>query len=1331
MKQAEIYVFDSSLLSSPSPNAPKKPASHIAEPDPYEPGNPPDTLASQTDLQSWQALFKDRRSWATNLRENCAGLADQAQQYTEEQAIIERSLNVAVYSLQVHTKSAEQKYAAAEAWADESLREQEAHMDNWEADLERLAQIPANGEFAKFIQGQNASSRRSSASTTLQSFVDLAQVRKAAGSAQDIMTSFAQRVVDLRSSLEATGKQSDDLLNAVEQMQTRSSVAGSEEPPRLMEEIDIILKKMNSDFEHVNSLPKNAQSVSQASKMALLHTRNYLPNLSEYCAEMNDLLARTVDKRNSTAETAMQHMQTLASVESRLSKAYADIKALEVPQDEQQAFNTLNIVSRLPYVYGSLLVEAVRRREWVEKMKKDASTLAEEVATYKEEEERRRKKWFNSIDDVIKPEVLKSKALGMDVNLKAEEDEWPAVTRQDVQDYLDMLSDAEIPQQVLQDLERSLRSLNQPTKKQVKHAKAFKNGSMHEAAFGSTSLMLRGEDEYKVLRDATIKLEEELRGQKSRVRKLEDLLHRQTHMSRVSTGDVFRPQMELMSEPQTPNFPTPRQSEEFLRQESLKSRRRSSNLASEEKKLAKRVVSLEADLQAAKDYCATLEKEVQGREQVDADGKRQIEEANSTKKDIMENMEAQQREFTEERRNLEQELGQARSKIEEIEDEMDRLLGSRDNVDARTKALEAELEKVKSGAVRDLKRMSEELQAAMDAKAEAEQAMSTMREVVEEERKAQLEQAAMLTAAHTHLSPGNEPPEKFTSLASALEDLARRSAAHVRELSEAVAIAKSENDSLRSQQESQAESLAKQVAKQSELEDQFAQLCEEASSEKAKASSLAVQLDEDREQLRMLRSKFADGETDADVLRQRVTEEEAKVGELSEQLAETKSHANALDVELMRVQNKLNTAQIAAKAASERLNARSTRSKEISQRLYAQNARLLRLLESLGFAVTHQDSRMVIERASKVAASTTLTDPAGGVSLSSPPPTRKPSYTSEDPAGLAFLHWSDSATATDEESQYASFIQHISFFSTETFSEAIAKRLRDFEYTARKWQKEARSYKEKSHRFQAEAHAKIAVRDFKEGDLALFLPTKGKHQGAWAAFNINAPHHFLREREGMALGRREWLVARISKVEERIVNYSKDMSAAASAASDGRSIGDASSAAVSFDDNENPFDLSDGLTWYLVHAAEEKAGAPTTPGLGKSTVAAANVDARGSIRGKKKGDDASRTLNKSLDSRRSSSGSKKSVAGAMVPTLAGASAGASPVVGSLEDRTPVGLGGRGRSDEHAAATVTGNMGAGLGIIDEPTPTPPPPRQQQQQQQSQGQDQVRKDLLWGP
>ena len=90
----------------------------------------------------------------------------------------------------------------------------------------------------------------------------------------------------------------------------------------------------------------------------------------------------------------------------------------------------------------------------------------------------------------------------------------------------------------------------------------------------------------------------------------------------------------------------------------------------------------------------------------------------------------------------------------------------------------------------------------------------------------------------------------------------------------------------------------------------------------------------------------------------------------------------------------------------------------------------------------------------------------------------------------------------DENAKFKEFMNKIDMFDLEVFGDAITKRNRDIEHTARKWQREARAYRDKSRRSQSEAHDKIAYRSFKEGDLALFLPTRNQATRPWAAFNI-------------------------------------------------------------------------------------------------------------------------------------------------------------------------------------------------------------------------------------
>lgn len=112
--------------------------------------------------------------------------------------------------------------------------------------------------------------------------------------------------------------------------------------------------------------------------------------------------------------------------------------------------------------------------------------------------------------------------------------------------------------------------------------------------------------------------------------------------------------------------------------------------------------------------------------------------------------------------------------------------------------------------------------------------------------------------------------------------------------------------------------------------------------------------------------------------------------------------------------------------------------------------------------------------------------------------------------------------------------------------------------TIRKWQKQCRDYREK-------AKGKISFRNFAKGDLALFLPTRNSVSKPWAAFNgkscvclfrfhnelisevsplpthclVSFPHYFLQVTGHLAeqLKTREWIVARITSIAERLVNY--------------------------------------------------------------------------------------------------------------------------------------------------------------------------------------------------
>ena len=1285
-------------------------------------------------------MFKHRRTWALEVVESTGRLAEEVKGLDAEAAIVQRSAAIAVENVKQHVGSLRPRYEESKAWADSVLKDQAYLLANWEKGLESLAQITVVPELGRCLYGGNDAlqahkpSRLSSTQVTLYDFVQIADLRKASLFAQETTDRFTCRVEDLVNLFEDVAHDSFDVVDNFGQAVALSDSDVGDQARRLMDEVEVIAKKIDADYAYILSLPNSQKSMTDISRTALLHTRNFLPALQQASAEIDQLLRHSIERKNNIMSSAVRYLQRVSSIESAIAQVHSQLANLDVDGDEGQSFDLLNHVIKLPLTYGLLLVESIRRREWTEKMTADSSALVEEVAVFKDEEARRRKKWAKDMSDAVDLASIDDMALGIDINLQAQKQRWPNVSRQNLTDLLQTLRRIEGSEDAIKTIDDDSKTLDAPTKQQTRRAKAFKNGSIYDTPFGKQSLLLRGNDELvQSLKSDNSKLEDRLKSSESRIRKLEDLLHRQTQTSRPPSSHAYQgndgqPLYRHASSPMS-QFVTTKPQESHSRRSSTSSRR--PPIEPEERALVQRVVDLEAELTAIR-LDATAKAKVQ------EDLKSQMQEALSTKEDLLNNMEAQQREFDEERRLIEEENGKLKIKLEEVEDEMDRMLESREH-DNRVLALEEELEKGQKQAATEVQNALEHADRLRKEHAEQrERADAFERQVQEQDEEiaglsARLQKRDM-SAATNHralrtvmfrLSKDSIAPEDLDSLVETIEELAQQSASRLTEVEGALNAARADVAALETRLVSQIEETSDLKERLGSEELEVFSLREDLAKQRQQLSETETELETERNQHSQLRSEFANGKANSDSLRSLLTEKEQDIANmmdkiagleaeindlessrvqiqrehvetqqnmertLSNQEADHKSLLLQLESQLQERQARLDDLQNAHHDLTEAFETRALRAEQVSVRLYNLKNSLGRLLEQVGFTVSKQGDTMVFQRTSKAAtASAILSEPSSmfrSVSAS------LPAQSAFDAAADSDLpRWATKGDPGTESQQFATFMHDIISFEPESFTEAITKRIKDIDHTARKCFKDARAYRDKYKRVQNEANEKITVRAFKEGDLALFLPTRNQATKPWAAFNVGYPHYFLREQDSHRLPGRDWLLARISKIEPRVVDLSRSMNGL-------RSSGDgASEVAVSFDD-ENPFELSDGLRWNLVDAAEEKLGPPMTIGSSKSTVASANVDATGSIRMKKSkdGNGATVTLTRSLDSRRSSSNSKAGVTVATPrPTTAT----------SAEDRR-----------EHDKAPQTGE---------------PPPVAELSQPASSS-DQVRTDLLFGP
>ncbi|KAJ5135583.1 uncharacterized protein N7515_004861 [Penicillium bovifimosum] len=1195
----EIFVYDRQYVSEPG----EVELAELPPPEPFQPSSPPATLKDQNDLQAWRNLYMARRNWALDLSSRCASIDKNLRQHNERTDVMNRAVGVALENLKSHVGNLEHRFQEAQSWANNLLEEQRAALDGWQRALTTLDNIPARKDFPLLGRPSTPKMDKDRPTGTLRDFVDVGEVQRAGAEAATVSQAFADSVHDIERSI-------GDIASDTQQLVDEALASDIHRVDGLLEEVETIAKKVESDYEHVLGLPNNQKTLANISRLAFSHTQDLLPSLAEIGMELQAALEQAVQRRGATEKKNIEYMRRISALESRLADAHARMVNLDVGSN---AFEVIYSVFQMPMVYGSILIESVRRREWSDKIKTDSLTLAEEMAVLRDEEQRRRKKWLKNMGDFMT--VTDSTTPGIEVNLQGQDDEWPEVARKEIEYYIDDLKTTHSLTNLADQLTEQLKELDAPTRQQRRRAKAFKQGSVFDL---SRSSILRADDSVRSLQEEKTKLEEKLKGSDSRVRKLEDLLHRQSHLSRPSSG-TFGPDF-----PGSPASPHP--ADALSRRSSASSRRVSATQSPEEKALIQRIVSLEGELAAERDAVQRLHKEAHAERQTNSD---KFQEVQSTKQDLIGNLEARQREFEDERRYLDAELQKLRLRNEEMEEELDRLLDSRQEIDDRMHQLEVDLQTARENSADEAQKVID-LHGQIQTRQEREESLQAKvgdleHQQVEFEQKNQ-ENYQALQAVFMNLSPGGIVPADVPDLVKAIEVLCEGLSIHAKSVETNASQAMAENKALEeriSQYDSEADGQKKNLE---EREAEVSRLTAELSDERSKLEKLAEELEKEKSKSEALQSQMSAGESGVEALREQIADKEQKQTELSQQLADAESQVRVLKDQAAEWEKGAGATSATEQQAVARFEARGIKSHEISKQLFAQVEKLGRMLEQLGFTIIQQDGQLIAQRASKLSASLSLGESlaqSGIVSL-------KPD--------TALLAWMEAENLEDEDAKFSAFMESLAQFDVSVFGDVVVKRVKDIESLARKWQREAKGYRDKYHRVQSEAHDKIAYRSFKEGDLALFLPTRNQAIRSWAAFNVGAPHYFLREQDSHKLQTRDWLLARITKIEERVVDLSKSMNGLAL---DRRSVGDASDAA-SLED-ENPFELSDGLRWYLLEAIEEKPGAPATPGLGKSTVASARVDAKGSIRlkrGTEEGDVA-KTLSRSLDSRRESSNSKR------------------------------------------------------------------------------------------
>jgi autophagy-related protein 11 len=1284
-----LYVYDNRVMQ-PAAAGLIDPASYdVPAPPKYHVPSAPEATGDRSSITTWQQLFRSQRTWAGRVVDDCVRMSDLTQARYDEMDVMMRCLDAAVANLESVVQNIQTKHTDVRNWIPDAQADYSALVNKWEQYLSLARSIPISASMARFMTGQE--SRDSSASTgksklgrqaknvSLEDLVDLDTTKRAGRAATTALRKFTTRVADFDKSTGRLDKETQTLLQDFEKVIARSTHSHAGESSQLLGDIEALAKKLEADYQTSLEYSTSTRDVLQASKIAANHSDRLIPSVRARALEMEEMSQYATQARNALVAESIDFMRNITDITSLSSTVKSQLATIS-QEDELAAFDHLRLIQQLPYMYASFVAEAIKRREWLDKMKADSTTLANEMALFQDEEMKRRKKWHKSVGETFGPSLSASDdaAPGLEVNLLGDEDQWPAMTRADLDDLLAALEqpNSGIEADILNDIRKLVNDLNSPTKQQSKRLKAFKNGSVHEAnlGLGRSGLLVRGDDDlWRALQEDKVNLASKLKTAESRVRRLEDLLHRQSQAARPNLGSIFQsPSQQLMETGSIDRGSSPVAAGSKSSRRASDARRQSLEATD---LLVQRVQQLEDQLSSERERSAIFERDLTAHVNRHSKMKGQMDEANSTKKDLFENMEAQRIEYQRELKGLEDEVQRLNGLLEDREEEMDHFGESREHekagYDERVLGLEQEVQRLQAeksdealktkGQVEFLRkeaRLQRELAEGLEKKLQTSQEETkSLKRRLDASIENEEAQFRGLQAAHESLAPNVSAPSDLQDLIEAVTSRATDVLASAKTLEGDMALLKAELDETRKTEQSLREDIANHQAQNFDAQRKIQQDKESLSEEKARAAALEQELSTTRQQAEELRSKIADGETGSEALRTLLADHEKRLSSLTEELATRQSQVGSLEEELVLFKDRLSNTQTQLAVLNSRFDARTGRAKDLTQRLYSQNDRLYRLLTRLGFSYARQNGSMVIQKLPRAERSpqngqTNQSDTAASLRRSA---TLDSLPAAGDAGDLDLLYWTNSTDDETESEKYEAYLETLGNFDMDAFSEAVYRRLKDIEHMARKLQRSSAAYRDRSHALQKDAHDKIAYKNFKEGDLALFLPTRNQTTGAWAAFNVGFPHFFLNEQEHHRLQNREWLLARISHIQERVVDLSKSLhSTKAQAAGEADSLAE--------EENDNPFDLSDGLRWYLIDAHEDKPGAPATPGMAKTTVAANTVEAvaepphshaharnistgKVALLGGHKPpsgiEGVSKTLSKSLDSRRSSGGSSR------------------------------------------------------------------------------------------
>lgn len=1126
--------------------------------------------------------FVERAKWANELLTLSQSIFDAIESNIVEITIVKQAVDISLTHLRHHSngiiKSLENTAVAVK-----SLNENSESVANWQAALEVSSKLPVH---KSLLSGH-------STSTHLSDWIDKEEINK---TSQKLEKDRAK----ITSLIDRLYTKADEMLAKVQALESSARtwfsapvapIASQEDllAPEfdeswkgykdLAEDVATLVQKIESDCSYVATLSDTPQNVHNALRITKLHEREFLPKAQDVTKELWAIHKAWAVSKSFHTQQSIKLLRTVSQIQffsSPLRQQISELStALKAAESDRIA------VARaidMPYLYGALLFELIRRDEWMDHMKARVNRTAEMMAGWREDEIKRRTKWIRQLGGSLG--MLKRIGGGgssgpgnssdvPDVEItiiNSKEHKSYSLTRRDIDQYLQLVKSFNLEEEFaeLSALVAKTDKINpfpepipvehQQMQQQVlKRQSVFKEGNVSEY---SKSLLLAKsigldtplhEPPPKSSNNSTIKLSDDpskedfslaprIQIYEARIRKLEDLLHR-NQFQNSWTNKFQSPGTASTTTADSTTYPPKGDSGS----EASGTGSGTNISQSEYQFLVEKIKLLEEEVQSKGIEIGKLKAENKTLSEEITAKNTSLEEAQVMKTDLIANLSTKDGEFNAERRSFQEEIDELKIKIYDleidIEHEIEKRVTMEDDIQYVKHQYKQKTETFKRTLQHQRKLISIAEHQALKAQTQYDVLATRARELSQRLYTSTVRNSDLLGSLglQIHKEYDEEDGGILSFKIQRVKGLGRRTRS-------ALSAAVGSEGAVEEEKSAIDPTVLYWIDSPSDEED-------EDDVGKDDDDDNVFDDDDDLFDLHAIGATITQNTIDSGSLISsgRHSIDESIVSLQESGAKEEKPNSDRAD------SGNNDQANQGTKTESTESNPDSAESSTKPSSLYSSNYEQRRQLKRLERQQRLQQQQNGI--------------PFKDQSAFEEEQRRKNETREIKKADIMQKRldvYRRRANARTEP-KYRRFLQTV-YIDYDLFRVSVTKRFSDVEHLARKLQKECRGYRERAHLNEQLSRGKLAYKSFKQGDLALFLPTRDQTRdpNPWAAFNVGAPHFFLKPSPEHRLFERDWLVARITKIEEWVVD---------------RAHGS---------EKDNPFDLSDGLKWHLLEATEER-----------------------------------------------------------------------------------------------------------------------------------------------